>query len=163
MRRNPGRVAALLLAIALWLSYGAAAERWPAIDIAGGLGANDLFGPGSRVDRDASYNRRDVRWRAIDGDTMEALGHGRIRVHGLDTPELHPCGSAFECELGERAKRRTQTLLDGGRVFIEPPGPDKYGRTLAHVQVNGRDLSAILINEGLGRRYNGGTRTSWRG
>jgi endonuclease YncB( thermonuclease family) len=161
MRRNPGRVIALLFAIALWLSYGAAAERWPAIDIAHGLGSTYLFGHAGSVDHGASYNSRDVRWRAVDGDTLEALGHGQIRVIGVDTPELHPCRCPFECELGKRAKHRTQALLDSGRVFIEPAGPDRYGRTLAHVEVNGRDLGTVLIAEGLGRRYSGGHRRSW--
>lgn len=165
MRRtgNPGRVTAVLLAVALWLSYGAAAEKWPAIDIANGLGANYLFGHES----DPVARAAAVRWRAIDGDTIAAVGQGpgheRVRVLGIDTPELHPCRCTLECDLGQRARRRLQELLDSGPVFIEATGRDRYGRTLAHVQVGGRDASAILIAEGLGRRYGGGRRRPWCG
>jgi endonuclease YncB( thermonuclease family) len=39
---------------------------------------------------------------------------------------------------------------------------DKYGgRILGNVIVNGKDVSAILISEGLGRKYNGEAKKSW--
>lgn len=156
---KPGYVTALLVAIALWLGYGAAAEPlscedWPAIDVAHGLGSNLLFG------RDGTPG---ARWVAIDGDTVQGPGYGRVRVLGVDTPELHSCRCAFECELGQRAKRRTQAFLDSGRVFVDPSGRDGYGRTLADVQVNGRDLARTLLAEGFARSYSGGARYSWCG
>ena len=40
---------------------------------------------------------------------------------------------------------------------------DRYGRTLAHLTVNGRDVGGVLIGEGLARQYNGGRRQGWCG
>ena len=39
--------------------------------------------------------------------------------------------------------------------------PDKYGRTLARVYLDGRDLSDMLIEAKLGRPYNGERRLTW--
>jgi endonuclease YncB( thermonuclease family) len=98
---------------------------------------------------------------AVDGDTVDVPGHGRLRLLDIDAPELHPCRCPFECELGERAKRRAQALLNSGPRSYRPAGQDRYGRILADVQVNGRDLASVLIAEGLGRPYSGGRRRPW--
>jgi micrococcal nuclease len=100
-------------------------------------------------------------WLAIDGDTVIAPGGERIRVLGVDTPELHPCRCEFECRLGQRAKRRTQKLLDTGPVTVAPFRPDRYGRMLARILIDGRDISLILIEEGLARPYSGERRQTW--
>ena len=103
------------------------------------------------------------RWYAIDGDTIVAPDKTKVRVLGVDTPELHPCRCEYECRLGNLAKRRTQRALDEGPVLISPFRPDRYGRMLARVFIGGRDLSLILIEEGLGRPYQGEQRQSWCG
>lgn len=98
---------------------------------------------------------------AIDGDTL-SCGHERVRVMGVDTPEV-----AAQCE-AERIKAleasfRTAVLIAGG-VTLERHGVDRYGRRLARVWLpDGRELAAVLIAEGLGRRYNGGHREGWCG
>jgi micrococcal nuclease len=163
MPRNLARAIPFLLAIAVWLSYGALAEKWPAIDIANGLGSNLIFGQGNEQASGFVKNASAGHWRAIDGDTFVGPDKQTIRVMGVDTPELHPCRCAYECEQGERAKRRVQALLDGGSVSVQSSGLDKYGRTLAHVTIDGRDLSSILIREGLGRPYGGERRQPWCG
>ena len=57
------------------------------------------------------------------------------------------------------AKERLEALLASGEVrVIESGRTDKYRRTLAHVEVNGRDVGEILIGEGLARPYKGGKR-----
>jgi endonuclease YncB( thermonuclease family) len=38
---------------------------------------------------------------------------------------------------------------------------DRYGRLLAYLSVNGRDLSRSLIENNLGRQYEGGKRKGW--
>ena len=101
------------------------------------------------------------RWLAIDGDTLLAPDQTRIIVLGVDTPELHPCRCEYECRLGTLAKKRTQRALDEGPVLISPFRLDRYGRILARVFIDGRDLSLILIEEGLGRPYQGERRQSW--
>lgn len=96
-----------------------------------------------------------------DGDTIR-LGNERIRLLGLDAPETHQARCRAERRLGDRATERLRDLLASGDVRIERgPRPDKYRRTLAVVTVDGRDVAAILITEGLARPYDGGRRLPW--
>jgi endonuclease YncB( thermonuclease family) len=96
-----------------------------------------------------------------DGDTIR-LGDERIRIIGLDTPEL---GHRAECEGEARAAERAKQALIGeiaqGNVALQRQGTDRYGRTLARVTVDGRDVAATLIAQGLARPYAGGRRESW--
>jgi micrococcal nuclease len=164
MHRKPARGVplapiSLLMAVALWLSYGELAQRWPTLNVAHGLGTDILF---RAAESDLAQWIPGLRWVAIDGDTMEVPGRGRIRLLGIDTPELHPCNCALECDLGNRAKRRAQELLNSGPRSFSPSGErDRYGRILADITVDGRDLAAVLIREGLGRPYSGGKRRAW--
>jgi len=97
-----------------------------------------------------------------DGDTLRATVQGqstRIRIMGLDTPELPPhnkCQS--EKARGYEARDRLRALVRGADVSFCPNGKDRYGRTLAVVLVNGRDVAEVLIGEGLAREYHGGRR-----
>src|SRR3546814_17131275 len=76
-----------------------------------------------------------------DGDTLRATMDGqstRIRIMGLDTPELpthNKCAS--EKERGYIARDRLRALLKGAAVAICPDGLDRYGRTLACVYRTG--------------------------
>ena len=79
---------------------------------------------------------------AIDGDTLRC-GRERIRLLGIDAPELHGhCRPGRQCAPGNAAasKRQLATGLRG-HATIERIGRDHYGRTLAMVRVNGLDLS----------------------
>jgi micrococcal nuclease len=78
--------------------------------------------------------------RAIDGDTIR-VGGERIRLRGIDTPEL----SELE---GPAAKRRLEELLRSGSIRIEPRGRDVYDRLLADVFVNEQNVAAVLAQEG---------------
>lgn len=68
-----------------------------------------------------------------------------------------------ECDIG----RRTQSLVSHATIAVQPTGRDRYGRTLAQVRVDGRDLAALLIGEGPtpvtegARPYSGGARHAW--
>lgn len=96
-----------------------------------------------------------------DGDTIR-LGQERIRIVGLDTPEL---GHRAECESEALAAERAKQALIGeiarGNVALHRQGTDRYGRTLARVTVDGRDVADTLIAQGLARPYAGGRRESW--
>lgn len=102
--------------------------------------------------------------RVIDGDTLEiARDDGRIerlRVFGVNTPELHPrpgvphdtfTPQAF----AQDARDRTAQLCpEGGDSRMVERGRDKYSRLLAHLYTrDGRDVARTLIEEGLGRAY----------
>lgn len=100
--------------------------------------------------------------RAVDGDTLVETTTGeRIRVMGVDTPELR-ARCAAEAELAQRAKAMTGWLLLQGAVVHRTGRLDKYGRTLAYVEIPGvGDLGTALIRAGVGRDYHGGHREGW--
>ena len=103
------------------------------------------------------------RISVYDGDTIR-LGDERIRIVGLDTPEL---GHRAECESEALAAEQARQALIGeiarGNVALHRQGTDRYGRTLARVTVDGRDVAATLIANGHARPYAGGRRESWCG
>lgn len=98
-----------------------------------------------------------------DGDTI-LLGQERIRIVGLDTPELgHRARCREEAVAAERAKQALIGEIARGNVALNRQGIDRYGRTLARVTVDGRDVASTLIANGLARPYNGGRRGGWCG
>lgn len=76
----------------------------------------------------------------IDGDTIR-MGAERIRLRGIDTPKLSEPG-------GQAARQRLEQLLQEGPIRIVPHGQDVYGRTVADVFVNGRNVAEVLKQEG---------------
>jgi len=78
--------------------------------------------------------------RVIDGDTF-AYGADRIRLRGIDTPEKDQSG-------GFEATQRLDALLHEGAVTMVTDGLDPYGRTLADVYVDGRNVAEVLRAEG---------------
>lgn len=77
---------------------------------------------------------------AVDGDTIR-VGGERIRLRGIDTPELsEPEGLA--------AKQRLEELLRSGPMEIIPHGRDVYDRIIADVFINGQNVAEILNSEG---------------
>jgi endonuclease YncB( thermonuclease family) len=105
-----------------------------------------------------------VTYIVVDGDTIKAPYGVTYRLLGFDAPETHFAKCDAERELGLAAKERLEELLETSEVkVIESGKRDKYGRTLAQVTANGRDVGDILISEGLARPYHGERRTSWCG
>ena len=82
--------------------------------------------------------------RTIDGDTF-AYGGERFRIRGYDAPETTEPG-------GFAATQRLDSLLHEGPVLAIPYGTDTYGRTLAEVFVNNRDVAEVMKEEGHDKR-----------
>jgi len=78
--------------------------------------------------------------RTIDGDTFSAGGE-RFRIRGYDAPETTESG-------GFAATQRLDALLHEGPAIVIPYGTDTYGRTLAEVFVNDRDVATVMKEEG---------------
>lgn len=78
--------------------------------------------------------------RAVDGDTIR-VGGERIRLRGIDTPEMSELD-------GPAAKRRLEELLRNGPIRIVAHGRDIYNRLLADVFVNEQNVAETLIQEG---------------
>jgi endonuclease YncB( thermonuclease family) len=94
----------------------------------------------------------------IDGDTIRS-DEERIRLEGIDAAEIGHAKCEAERRLGALAKHRLEQLLSSGSVDIRrsarPDPPDRYGRTLARVLVNGEDVACVLIKEGYARPWTG--------
>lgn len=101
-------------------------------------------------------------FRIVDGDTI-AIGRERIRLMGFDAAETYHPRCPKERALGERAKVRLAQLTRDAAIGLERHGRDRYGRTLAVLRVDGRDVAEIMIAEGLARTYHGERRKSWCG
>jgi micrococcal nuclease len=97
----------------------------------------------------------------VDGDTIWLRGQ-KIRIADIDTPETHDFRCPSEKELGDRATRRLQQLLNNGVVSLQSidRDEDRYGRKLRIVLVNGTSVGDTLVGEGLARWYGSG-RQPW--
>ncbi len=97
---------------------------------------------------------------AVDGDTIDCGGR-RVRIANIDAPELHGACPA-EIQAAERAKLAALIAMETATVRVVPEkGRDKYGRTLARVAIDGRDLGDTLVSQNLARPYAGGARKGW--
>ena len=105
-----------------------------------------------------------------DGDTILArvpvwLGQDittRIRIKGIDTPEMHAKCKA-ELKKAKAAKKRLTGLILDKTIVLTNVEYGKYaGRVLADVKTSAGDLiTDILMREELARPYEGGKRASW--
>ena len=95
--------------------------------------------------------------RVIDGDTL-ILNGKRIRLKGIDAPELHQtCRRAdnrpWLC--GRRARAALRALIRGKRLSCRAVDHDRYGRTVAYCRIladddrKGEDVGLALIKKGL--------------
>ena len=109
-----------------------------------------------------------------DGDTFGAVFHYngelikyKCRCYGYDTAEMKPSLSNpnrdKEKELAIKAKNRFIELLGDKLITIECLDFDKYGRLLVNVYNSNNELiNEIMIKEGHGKSYLGGTKdTNW--
>lgn len=96
--------------------------------------------------------------RVIDGDALENLRTGeRLRIVNIDTAELSDGAScSAERAHAQAAKSRLRAILrQGDLVRLDRKGEDAYGRMLAHVRIDGADVGALLVSEGLARPWTG--------
>ncbi len=97
-----------------------------------------------------------VRWestlRVIDGDTVETGSGERIRLIGINSPELRGDRGYPEPQ-ARRAMRHLKAYVQVGGPFGVLPGSDgrdRHKRTLAHVKRSkGWDLSALQLHHGM--------------
>jgi micrococcal nuclease len=96
-----------------------------------------------------------------DGDTLRC-GDERVRLLGIDAPEMHGCAPWRQCVPGDGAAARAalEALVRGRTLTIERVGVDRYGRTLGVVWADGANLSCAMVTAGqaayIARWDNGG-------
>jgi micrococcal nuclease len=97
--------------------------------------------------------------RVVDGDTVWVSGVGKVRLIGVDTPELAYDGVTRKGGKGDepgarRAKKYVEERLLGRRVRLEFDEErfDRYGRTLAYLFTEeGESIGELLLKEGLAK------------
>jgi micrococcal nuclease len=93
----------------------------------------------------------------VDGDTYDmkiSLGFNvwinmRFRLMGVDTPETWRPKNEAEREHGELATQMVKDLIENKMVNIKSYRPDKYGRYLCDVIIDGINLADYIIANGL--------------
>jgi endonuclease YncB( thermonuclease family) len=86
-----------------------------------------------------------------DGDTVRLSDGQRVRLIGIDTPEMGRKGVPDQPGALE-AKRWLQQNTQGQKVYILPgvEPKDRYGRTLAHLYLDNNLLAEQMLRRGLG-------------
>lgn len=97
--------------------------------------------------------------RVVDGDTLKvrtSAGTERVRIIGINTPELDHNGGADECYAREATNELEELIGTRGIELRADPSQgdrDKYGRLLRHVTVDGASVALALIAGGAGHEY----------
>ena len=96
--------------------------------------------------------------RVLDGDTIKvrgASGETTIRLVGIDAPEL----SHKKREPGQPFSQQSTKYLAGmvlnKGVDIKEYGHDRYGRTLAVVLLDGKNVNLEMVKAGFAEVYRG--------
>lgn len=105
-------------------------------------GVPPVEAPASRAE--GAPNRADIAGRPsriTDGDTIR-FGETRVRLHGVDAPEMRT-------EEGREARRRLIALIGDGQVRCRDTGQRSYDRVVAVCfDARGRDLAAAMVQAG---------------
>ena len=98
----------------------------------------------------------------VDGDTFK-LGDRKIRITGIDAPELAAPKCPAEAALARRSAERLRQLLSQGSfemIAHRLQRQDRHGRDLMVVRRGEVSIGRQMIDEGLAHRYIGSKR-SW--
>jgi endonuclease YncB( thermonuclease family) len=113
------------------------------------VAASQTFLSSPRVTRSEPVLVRAV----VDGDTLDVVSFGRVRLIGIDAPEL---GRGYDtpAPFGREARERLMQLTLHRWVRLEQEGAalDVYNRHLAYVLTeDGVCVNAALVRDGLAR------------
>lgn len=95
----------------------------------------------------------------VDGDTIDIAtdaGTARVRLIGIDTPEIGRYGEQGEC-YAEEARDFLDSLVYGRAVEVRSDpsqaDTDRYGRLLRHVIIDGNSAAVLALEAGAGYEY----------
>jgi micrococcal nuclease len=104
---------------------------------------------------EAEAQERYLCTKVFDGDTIELEGVGRVRLIGVDCPEVGERTNGVH-GFSEEATAYTRLLVEGKRVWLEYDRErrDKYDRTLAYVFLEDSTfVNALIVTMGYGYAY----------
>ena len=86
----------------------------------------------------------------VDGDTVDILTDDkkqiRLRLAAIDTPER-------DQPFGNTAKKYLSGLIFGKGIQYEVTETDKYGRSVAFIFIDSKDVNAAMVEAGLAWHY----------
>ena len=86
-----------------------------------------------------------------DGDTCTTSEGEKIRLACIDTAELR--GPKAQPVKAQAAKDYLNNLIAGKEVFIKRIAKDRYGRTVAELSINGKNIQQIMFKNGYAKIY----------
>ncbi len=100
----------------------------------------------------------ELRSLTIDGETWE-----RLRLIGWDSPETgEAAGCLAEDVLGSKVESEVRALFsEGETVTFLTEGRDQYGRTRAHIWLDGVHVGWLLEGAGLAQKLEGNQKPDW--
>jgi micrococcal nuclease len=88
--------------------------------------------------------------RVIDGDTFETETGEKVRLIGINAPEISDI-------FGQKAKQHLTDLIDGKIIDLQTDNisndRDRYSRLLRYVIVDGTDINKQMISDGFAFAY----------
>jgi len=102
-----------------------------------------------------STDRRVIVSHVYDGDTFRTRSGEKVRLLGINTPEIARDATPGE-PMAEEARIRLAERIEGKtvRLVFDRERQDSYGRLLAHVYLpDGTWINADLIGQGLAHTY----------
>ncbi|MFH1521981.1 MAG: thermonuclease family protein [archaeon] len=82
----------------------------------------------------------------VDGDTVKLDNGQTLRLLGINTPEK-------SMSFSEEATEFLRELVQDKSVQVEAHGTEKYGRTLAYVFLDDKNINEEILAQGLGTLY----------
>lgn len=90
--------------------------------------------------------------RVIDGDTFEIEGGIKVRLIGVDTPELKNKNKTIDCFAKEATEELKKLILNKDVVLQKDVSEtDRYGRLLRYVYQDGQMINDLLVSSGFAK------------
>jgi len=101
--------------------------------------------PSRNTPRTATSDRQCTVTRITDGDTFVCGDAGRIRLIGIDAPEMN------QRPFGDQARNALMTIMPMGsriRLTFDASASDRYGRALAYAWIDSTMINEAMVKGG---------------
>jgi endonuclease YncB( thermonuclease family) len=114
-----------------------------------GLAKDASRKPGLSEPSSSSNTDLSDQYRIVDGDTF-VLGDKKIRLWGMDAPELHQkcLAKTKEVPCGKAAQMVLAGIFKSGPVICETIDIDRYKRIVGRCMINDLDVAATMVRLG---------------
>ena len=96
--------------------------------------------------------------RVYDGDTVKAVGYDieiKVRLVGIDAPETSKGKRKPGQPFGRKAEKHLAALVLNKIVDIKGYGSDRYGRILAEIYIDDKNINLEMVKTGYAEVYSG--------